>query len=111
MVSMVPWVGKFSSCCGGFCACCGGGGSGEFFSALTWLALVLLGVGYVICCRVGGRLFVELAEVDDGWYWRNGMVGNMSKIGSDYFGMLVLGNVGGMIGSVAGCAEPTAWCG
>jgi hypothetical protein len=31
----------------------GGGGSGGFGSALTWLALVLLGVGYVICGRAG----------------------------------------------------------
>jgi hypothetical protein len=51
IVSMVPWVGKFSGCCGGPCACCGGGGSGGFCSVLTWLELVPLGTGYVICGR------------------------------------------------------------
>jgi hypothetical protein len=45
IVSMVSWVGKFSGCYGCSCACCGGGGGGGFCSALTWLALVLLGVG------------------------------------------------------------------
>jgi hypothetical protein len=59
----------------------------------------------------GGRLFVELAEVEDDWYWRNGMVGNMLEIGSGYFGMLVLDKAGGRMVSVAGCVEPTAWCG
>jgi hypothetical protein len=54
---------------------------------------------------------VELAEVEDGWYWRSGMVGNMPEIGYGYFGMLVLDNVRGRMGSAAGCAEPTAWCG
>jgi hypothetical protein len=51
IASMVPWLGKFSGCCGGSCTYCGGGGSGGFCSALTWLALVPLGVGYVICGR------------------------------------------------------------
>jgi hypothetical protein len=54
---------------------------------------------------------VELAEVEDDWYWRNGMVGNMLEIGSGYFGMLVLDKAGGRMVSVAGCVEPTAWCG
>jgi hypothetical protein len=54
---------------------------------------------------------VELAEVEDGWYWCNGMVGNMPEIGSGYFSMPVLDNVEGRMGSVAGCAGPTAWCG
>jgi hypothetical protein len=53
MVSMVSWVEKFSGCCGGSCACCEGGGSDGFCSAFTWFALVLLGVGYVICGRAG----------------------------------------------------------
>jgi hypothetical protein len=53
IVSMVPWVGKFSGCYGGSCACCGAGGNGRFGSALTWLVLVLFGAGYVICGRVG----------------------------------------------------------
>jgi hypothetical protein len=111
MVSMVLWVGKFSGCCGGSCGSCGVGGSGGFCSSLTWLALVLLGVGYAICGSGGGRLFVELAEVGDGWWWRSGMIGNMSGIGPSYCGMLVSDNEGGRMGSVAGYAEPIAWCG
>jgi hypothetical protein len=59
----------------------------------------------------GGRLFVELPEVEDGWWWHSGIVGNMLEIGPGYFGMLVSDNVGGRIGSVAGYAEPIAWCG
>jgi hypothetical protein len=35
----------------------------------------------------------------------------MLEIGPGYFGMLVSDNVGGRIGSVAGYAEPIAWCG
>jgi hypothetical protein len=111
MVSMVLWVGKFSGCCGGSCARCGGGGSGGFCSALTWFALVLLAWGMLFVVGQGGRLFVELAEIEDGWYWRNGMVGSMPEIGSGYFGMLVLGNAGGRLGSVASCTEPIALCG
>jgi hypothetical protein len=41
--------GKISSCCEGSWACCGSGGGGGFISFFTWLLLVLLGVGYVIC--------------------------------------------------------------
>jgi hypothetical protein len=59
----------------------------------------------------GDRLFVELAEVGDGWCWHSGMAGNMLEIGSGYFGMLVLDDAGGRMGSAASCAEPTAWCG
>jgi hypothetical protein len=54
---------------------------------------------------------VELAEVGDGWCWHSGMAGNMLEIGSGYFGMLVLDDPGGRMGSVASCAEPTAWRG
>jgi hypothetical protein len=39
------------------------------------------------------------------------MIGNMPEIGFEYFGMLVLDNVGGRMESVAGYAEPIAWCG
>jgi hypothetical protein len=53
IVSIVLWVGKFLGCCEGSCACCGGGGSGGFCSTLTWLALVPLGAGYVICGIAG----------------------------------------------------------
>jgi hypothetical protein len=45
IVSMVPWVRKFLGCCGGSWTCGGGGGGGGLVSVLTWLALVLLGVG------------------------------------------------------------------
>jgi hypothetical protein len=40
----------------------------------------------------GGRLFVELSEVEDGWWWRSGMIGSMLEIGFRNFGMLVLDN-------------------
>jgi hypothetical protein len=53
IVIMVPWVGKFLGCCGGSWTCGRGGGGGVLVSVLTWLALALLGVGYVICCTVG----------------------------------------------------------
>jgi hypothetical protein len=47
-------VGKVSSYCKGSYACCGSGGGGGFGSFLTWLVLVFLGVGYVICSAAGG---------------------------------------------------------
>jgi hypothetical protein len=53
IVSMVPWVGKFSGCCRGSWTCGGGGGGSGLVSVLTWLALVLLGVGHMICCTAG----------------------------------------------------------
>jgi hypothetical protein len=54
------------------------------------------------------RLFVELVEVEDGWWWRNGMIGNMLMIGLGNFGMLVLGNAEGRMGSFASYTEPIA---
>jgi hypothetical protein len=39
------------------------------------------------------------------------MIGNMLEVGFGYFGMLGLDNAGSRMGSVAGCAEPIAWCG
>jgi hypothetical protein len=59
----------------------------------------------------GGRLFVRLVEVEDGWGWRSGMIGNMLAIGLGNFGMLVLDNAEGRMGGVAGYVEPIAWCG
>jgi hypothetical protein len=56
----------------------------------------------------GGRLFVGLAKVEDGWWWR---IGNMLVIGLGNFDMLVLGNVEGRMGSDAGYAGLIAWCG
>jgi hypothetical protein len=56
----------------------------------------------------GGRLFVELAEVEDGWWWRSGMIGSMLEIGLGNFGMLVLDNAEGRMTNVVGCAEPIA---
>jgi hypothetical protein len=59
----------------------------------------------------GGRLFVELAEVEDGWWWHSGMISSVLEIGSRNFGMLVLDNAEGKMRNVAGCAEPIAWYG
>jgi hypothetical protein len=39
------------------------------------------------------------------------MIGNKPEVGFYYFGMLGLDNAEGRMGSVAGCAEPIAWCG
>jgi hypothetical protein len=73
--------------------------------------LVCTGVRYVNCGRGGGRLFVELVEVEDGSWWRSGMIGNMLEIGPGHFGVLVLDSEGGRMGSVASYVEPIAWCG
>jgi hypothetical protein len=51
IVSMVPWVGKILVCCRDSYACYRGGGGGGFGSALSWLVLLLLDMGYVICGR------------------------------------------------------------
>jgi hypothetical protein len=56
----------------------------------------------------GGRLFVELAEFDDGWWLRSGIIVSMLEIGSGNFGMLVLDNAEGRMRNVAGCAESIA---
>jgi hypothetical protein len=58
-----------------------------------------------------GRLFVELAEVENCWKWHSDMIGNMLEVGFGYFGMLGLDNAEGRMGSVAGFAEHIAWCG
>jgi hypothetical protein len=39
------------------------------------------------------------------------MIGNMLMIGLGNFGMLVLGNAEGGMGSVADYVGPIAWCG
>jgi hypothetical protein len=59
----------------------------------------------------GGRSFVELAKVQDGWGWCSGVISSMLKVGSVNFGMFVLDNAKGIMRNVAGCAEPIAWCG
>jgi hypothetical protein len=56
----------------------------------------------------GGRLFVELAKVEDGWWWCSGMIGNLLEILSGNFGMLVLDNAEGRMQNVAGYAKPIA---
>jgi hypothetical protein len=56
----------------------------------------------------GGRLFVGLTEVVDGWWWRSGMIGSMLEIGSRNFSVLVLDNAEGRMRNVAGCAKPIA---
>jgi hypothetical protein len=40
--------------------------------------------------------------------WHSGMIGNMLKIGSGNFDMLVLDNMEGRMGSATGYAEPIA---
>jgi hypothetical protein len=36
-----------------------------------------------------GMLFVELANVEDGWLWYNGRIGIRPELEFDYFGKLV----------------------
>jgi hypothetical protein len=81
-----------------------------FGSVLTWLALVLFCVWYVICSTAGDRLFVELAKVEDGWWWHSGMIGNMLEVGFGYFGMLGLDNTEGRMENIVGGTKPIAWC-
>jgi hypothetical protein len=59
----------------------------------------------------GGRLFVGLAEVEDGWWRRRSMIDNMLVTGLGNFGMLVLGNAEGRMGSGPGYVGPIVWCG
>jgi hypothetical protein len=61
--------------------------------------------------EMGGRSFVELANVQDGWGWHSGMIGSMLKVGSENFGMFVLDNTKGIMRNVDVCAESIAWCG
>jgi hypothetical protein len=61
--------------------------------------------------ELGGRSFVEMAKVQDGWGWHSGMIGSILKVESGNFGMFVLDNVKGIMRNVASCAEPIAWCG
>jgi hypothetical protein len=61
--------------------------------------------------ELGGRSFVEVAKVQDGWWWGSGMTGIMLKVGSGYFGMFVLDNAKGIMRNVVGCVEPIAWYG
>jgi hypothetical protein len=56
----------------------------------------------------GGRLFVELAEVEDDWWWHSCMIGSMLEIGSKKFDMLVLDNAEVRMRNVVGWAEPIA---
>jgi hypothetical protein len=37
-----------------------------------------------------GMLFVELAEVGDGWLWHNGMINSMPKVGLGCFDVFVV---------------------
>jgi hypothetical protein len=68
IVSMVPWVGKFSGYCGGSCTGGRGESGGVLVSVFTRLALVLLGVAYVISVGVvvdeGFGYVVVMAVVD-----------------------------------------------
>jgi hypothetical protein len=54
---------------------------------------------------------VELVKVDDGWWWRSGMLGNMLEVGFGYFGRLGLNNADGRMENIADGVEPIAWCG
>jgi hypothetical protein len=38
----------------------------------------------------GYRLFVELAKVEDGWWWHSGRISNRPELGCGYVGMYVV---------------------
>jgi hypothetical protein len=61
--------------------------------------------------ELGGRSFVVLAKVQDGWGWHSSLIGRMLKVGFGNFGMFVLDNVKGIMRNVVGCVEPIVWCG
>jgi hypothetical protein len=58
-----------------------------------------------------GRLFVELAMAEDGWWWRNGMIGSRPELGQGCFDMSVMEIVKGKMQSIASGVESTALCG
>jgi hypothetical protein len=60
------------------------------------------------------KLFVEPAEVEDGWLWHSAMTGNMLEVGFGYFGKLGLGNAGAggaSMRNIASVVKPIAWYG
>jgi hypothetical protein len=46
----------------------------------VWLGFELVGVGIV-----WHGVFMELAEVEDGWWWHSGMIGSMLETGSEFW--------------------------
>jgi hypothetical protein len=58
----------------------------------------------------GDTLFVELANVVDGWLWRGGRVDNMTKIGFGYFGKLAVERARDRMGSIVDGEVSIAWC-
>jgi hypothetical protein len=59
---------------------------------------------------VRGMLFVELAKIEDGWLWRSCMAGSMPRVGFGCYDRLVVENVKGRIGNIAGGEESIVWC-
>jgi hypothetical protein len=55
-------------------------------------------------------LSVELVKVKDGWLWCSGMTGSMSRVGFDCYDRLVVENVKGGMGGIAGGEELIAGC-
>jgi hypothetical protein len=55
-------------------------------------------------------LSVELAKVENGWLWHNGMTGSVPGVGFDFYDRLVAENAKGRMGNIAGGGEHTAWC-
>jgi hypothetical protein len=55
-------------------------------------------------------LFTELVKVEDGWLWSNGRIGSMPKVGSYYFGRLVVEEAKDRMKNIVGGEEPIALC-
>jgi hypothetical protein len=56
-------------------------------------------------------LYVELAEVGDGWLWRSDMIDSMPEVELGCFGVFEVERVRDRMVSIAGGWETTAWCG
>jgi hypothetical protein len=57
-----------------------------------------------------GILFVELANVEGGWLWRNGRIDSMPEVGFGCFDKLVVEKANDRMGCIIGGEEPIAWC-
>jgi hypothetical protein len=59
-------------------------------------------------CGGGGRLFLELAKVKDGWWLHSGRIGNRPELGHGCFAMSVVEIAKDKMGSIVGGEGSTA---
>jgi hypothetical protein len=53
---------------------------------------------------------VELAEIEHGWLWRNGITGSMPGVGFGCYDRLGAKNAKGTMENIVSGEEPIAWC-